>query len=244
MKGPQANQTSQEPGRQNDPRSLKKRQKLQLVKLFPKDSITSNTHWAVRSDTVWSPPWKGSRSACPGLETVCKASCIWSINSDAVMSSEVTAQSPGGRRCAGGTTDNTCQGLSEHFLQFCRRTEVEAEVKPGRLAIKGTNQAGARERYREGGKALQASPMREIGRGNDEQNRRQCISERGKKGSYYSNFLRHQVLLYLQLHLDTSLRQLGSLAHVLSFLWLPQVLNCYRLSGLKILVVKLEICSH
>lgn len=145
---------------------------------------------------------------------------------DAVMSSEVTAQSPGGRRCAGGTGDNTCQGLSEHFLQFCRRTAVEAEVnEPGRLAIKGTNQVEARERYKEGGKALQVSSLREKGRGSDEQNRRQCLSERGKKQSYYSNFLRHQVLLYLQFHLDTSLRQLGSLAHVLSFLWLPQILN-------------------
>lgn len=96
--------------------------------------------------------------------------------SDAVMSLEVTAQSPRGRQCAGGTGDNTCQGLSEHFLQFCRRTEVEVEVKQhGRMTIKGTNQAGARERYREGGKALQASPLREIGRGSDEQNRRQCI---------------------------------------------------------------------
>lgn len=51
MKGPQANQTSQEPGRQNDTRPLKKLQKLQLVKLFPEDNITSNTHWVVRSDT-------------------------------------------------------------------------------------------------------------------------------------------------------------------------------------------------
>lgn len=182
MKGPQANQTSQEPGRQNDARPLKKLQKLQLVKLFPEDNITSKTHWAVRSDTVWSPPWKGSRSLCPGLEIVYKGSCIWIINSDAVMSSEVTVQSPGGRWCAGGTGDNIYQGLSEHFLQFCRRTEVEAEVnEPGRLAIKGTNQAGARGRYREEGKALQPSPLREIGRGSDEQNRRPCISERRKK---------------------------------------------------------------
>lgn len=140
------------------------------------------------------------------------------------MSSGVTARSPGGRPCAGVARDNVHQGLSEHFLQFCRRTEVEAEVnEPGRLAIKATNEVGVRERYREGGKALQPSPLREIG--SDEQNRRQCLSERGKKRSYHSNFLRHQVLLYLQFHLDTSLRQLGGLAHVPSFLWLPQVLN-------------------
>ena len=31
--------------------------------------------------------------------------------------------------------------------------------EPGKLAIKATNQAGARERYREGGKALEASPL-------------------------------------------------------------------------------------
>lgn len=70
-------------------------------------------------------------------------------------------------------------------LQSCCISAGEgagAEVnEPCRLAVKATKQAGARERYGEGGKALEASPLRETGRGSDEQNRRQWLYFRKEK---------------------------------------------------------------
>lgn len=54
--------------------------------------------------------------------------------------------------------------------------------EPGMLAIKAINQAVARERYGEGGKALQGSPPGETGRGSDEYNRKSVvIFQKGKK---------------------------------------------------------------
>lgn len=167
---------------------------------------------------------------------------------DAVMSTEVTAQSPAGRWCAGGTGDNTYQRFSVHFLQFCRRREVEAEVnEPGRLAINATNQVGAREGYREGGKALQASPLREIGRGSNEQNRRQWLYFRkGKKKLLLQQFSKAPGAApsaVTSRHISEATGYTGSCPF---FPMTPTGFEpyYYRPSGLKIPVVKLEICIH
>lgn len=78
--------------------------------------------------------------------------------------------------------------------------------EPGMLAIKAINQAVARERYGEGGKALEGSPPGETGRGSDEYNRKSVvIFQKGKKKILLQQFLGHQLLLHLQLHVDTSL---------------------------------------
>lgn len=169
---------------------------------------------------------------------------------DAVMSSEVTAQSPGGRGCAGGTGDNTYQGFSEHFLQICRRREVEAEVIEagwGRLAINATNQVGARESYREAGKALQASPLREIARGSNEQNRRQWLYFRkGIKKVLLQQFPKAPGAApsaVTSRHISEATGYTGSCPF---FPMTPTGFEpyYYTLPGLKIPVVKLEICIH